>query len=618
MKAAAAYTIASDIWNICGSFGGLQGELKTENNVLVLSSDKYVISESFETDEYGVTVRSGSIKNTSAEAITLNCLMSKFVFSGGEYEVYTQYNGWQNESIGGWQPLVTSVGASVDSVRTCMGATPMLALWNRQSGRGTVFHLVPYSAWEMKASRVSTSGETSVVKIEAGINQHNFSIELKPGETVQLPEIIYYEFRNKTDFDCYKLHNFCNNRYPKHRLPVMYNTWMCRFDRITFENVYNQVESAARLGVEYFVIDAGWFGNGDGWVNSRGDWEENQTAALSGHMGEIADHVRKYAMKFGFWLEIETASEKSEIVKAHPEYYIVSDGKYFLDFTNEAAYQYMFETVTGLIAKYKAEFIKFDFNQDMFVDKDRAAFVKYLAAYNAFIGALKKVYPDLYLESCASGGMRMNLGVCGNFDSIWLSDNQDVYEGMRIYKNTILRMPPQMIEKWGVFSSLTGFTSYESDNPGRLLAARDATCDVITGVHASFVEGFFAGSPIGFSCDLNGISDTHFEVLKKYVENFKRERDFWQTAVCRILTDTDSMLIFEYSDIELRKIKISVMCNRIKQESVCVFPAVDNDKNYICDGVVRSGAEINSQGIIVHLEGNHKGKIISFEETMKN
>lgn len=35
-----------------------------------------------------------------------------------------------------------------------------------------------------------------------------------------------------------------------------------------------------------------------------------------------------------------------------------------------------------------------------------------------------------------------------DFDSFWLSDNQSPYEGVRIFKDTIKRVAPQMIEKW--------------------------------------------------------------------------------------------------------------------------------------------------------------------------
>ena len=44
-----------------------------------------------------------SRQEKASDPINMNCLMSKFLYDGGEYEVYTQCNTWQNESCGGWQ-----------------------------------------------------------------------------------------------------------------------------------------------------------------------------------------------------------------------------------------------------------------------------------------------------------------------------------------------------------------------------------------------------------------------------------------------------------------------------------------------------------------------------------
>ncbi len=88
-----------------------------------------------------------------------------------------------------------------------------------------------------------------------------------------MPQILSYEVRNKVDMDAWKIHHYMNQKYPRRELPVIYNTWLCRFEAITFENVANQIPLASELGAEYFVIDAGWFGKGGFW-NCRGDWEE--------------------------------------------------------------------------------------------------------------------------------------------------------------------------------------------------------------------------------------------------------------------------------------------------------------------------------------------------------
>ena len=607
-------TEAKSIWTIHGSFGRVSGTVEVKENGCTLYGDAYTVTDTTETDTAGVAHRRGTFCNTAAIPLQIHCLLSRFLLDGGEYEVYTQYNGWQNESVGQWQPLVTGVVSSVDSVRTSMGAAPVLALWNCQAGRGVVFHLIPRYAWELRVQRICGGGEAACVSVEIGVNGQQLSLAVAPGESVDLPEILYYTFQNKTDLDCYKLHDFCHRYFPQRELPVLYNTWLCRFDKLTYENVRNQIEPAARLGCEYFVVDAGWFGKGEDWVNSRGDWSENETGALCGHMEDIADEVRKNGMHFGFWLELESASPHATIVQTHPEYYIRYGDSYFFDFENAVACAYLYTVVTGLIDRYHARLLKLDFNQDMLEDRENAAFSRYLAGYRAFIRQLRVQYPNLYLEGCASGGMRTNLSLCETVDSVWFSDNQSVREGLRIYRDTLLRMPPQMIEKWAVIRSLPGVPDYTEPAPERILSTNDATWQFTESVHLSTLKAFLLGGPLGFSCDLNAVSSATLDALAAFVADYKRERAFWQTAVCRILADTESMLILQYSDMACSRVRIVAIAGKIRQNAVCVYPQVDTAAQYLLEDRTVSGAELRTTGLRIPLSGNYTAAITMLEK----
>ena len=94
------------------------------------------------------------------------------------------------------------------------------------------------------------------------------------------------------------------------------------------------------------------------------------------------------------------------------------------------------------------EFIKFDFNCDAKVDDQCRDFADYNADYRRFIREVRERHPGIYLEGCASGGLMMDLGWARDFDSFWLSDNQSPIYGLRIAKDTMLRLPPSKIERW--------------------------------------------------------------------------------------------------------------------------------------------------------------------------
>ncbi len=627
MKKITNLTNSDQLWSIFGDFDvqsmpvsseqeNMQ-ETGTRKQKVTAQGQEYQLQMERSKNKDGVSAQKSSFVNTSDRTLCIGQLLSKFVFDGGEYEVYTQSNGWQKESFGAWQPLVSTVMVESPKMRFCDGAAPFLAVWNCQTGRGMAFHLLAKGSWQMSASRYYVFGEFCEIVVEVGLNSRNLALEVAPGENVEFPEIIFYEFRNKTDMDCYKLHRYCNNRYPKWRMPVIYNTWLYKFDKINYENVMKQVGPAAEIGAEYFVIDAGWFGGGGevGWGDVRGDWFESLTHGFCGRMKEVSDAVRAAGMKFGIWLEPEIASGSSEAYRSSPELFIKEKNSYFLDFARKEAVDYIYEIVCGLIEMYQVEFIKFDYNVSMYADPLRRDFVEYFAGYNDFLQRLSARYPGIHLSCCASGGLQSNLSICENYGSIWISDNQSVYHTMRIYKDSILRMPPQMIEKWAAVTSIPDFEPAYGDNPKeKILSTDDATWSRVISVQESMLRGFFQGSPAGLTCDLTKLSPETFAGIKETVREFKEDREFWQRADCRILTDTESLLVMQYSDPECSRVKVLVFTGRIGQQNLTVYPVLCENNRYHLkadDSLTVtleqsvSGRELAEEGIDIPLKGHY-------------
>ena len=269
--------------------------------------------------------------------------------------------------------------------------------------------------------------------------------------------------------------------------------------------------------------------------------------------------------------------------------------------------------ISNLINTYHIQYFKFDFNQDLDVDINQNAFKNYFEGYQQFIQQLRGAYPDLYMENCASGGLRMTLTNSLDFDSFWLSDNQSPYEGVRIFKDTIKRVAPQMIEKWATIQSVCNFKHYYQGNSNeKIIATNDATWSNVRGVHQSYLEGFLTGGPIGFSCDLNSLSETVFNGLKEFIVQYKKDRNFWKNAVCRILVDSASVLALEFSDVNFEQIELVIYTKRIRQEALSVYPVLNPLANYCINGDrVMSGDQIDAEGIQVALDGNYQAKRIS-------
>ena len=549
----------------------------------------------------GVTFRRTVVRNVSEKPITATCLLNVFDFGCGDFEVYTQANTWMNESRGAWQPLHTEVAARGGGMRTSFGAAPVLALWNVQERRGRVFHLLSAAAWEMRASVVPGEGEKTFVRVETGMDSRHLHCTLRPGEEVALPEVVTYEFTNKADLDCHRLHEWWNAEHPSRGIPSIYNTWLCRFDKLNLAFVLKQVEHAKDLGLDYFVIDAGWFGPAKNWTSVRGDWTERPDGHLGGRLVEVADAVRAAGMKFGLWLEAEIADAGAEIVREHPDFFREIRGGHYLDFTSDDAREHLLETVRSLVETYGVSFLKFDFNNDPCVDPAGRDFADYNAGYRRFLREVRRRYPGIYLEGCASGGLMMDLGWARDFDSFWLSDNQSPIHGLRIAKETMLRMPPGKIERWITVRSADRLQPDYFGHDSRLLATEDAWWRDLRSLAPDYVAAFATGGPVGFSCDLAALSDSHRDFFRRMVAERKRDEAFWRTAVGRVLCDTPEVVALQYSDAALRDVRVVIATARPRQKSVTVRPVLDPALDYENAGHRDSGAAWMEHGVEVEI-----------------
>ena len=520
----------------------------------------------------GVTARRTVVRNVGAAAVALTNLTDRWTFEGDGWEVYTQTNSWQHESVGRWRPLKDVVETRATGLRTCDGATPMLAVWNPKANEGHVFYVISDGMWLLRAVR-----ETPIrIRVEAGYDPRQFHRPLASGERIELPEVLTHTFTNRLDLDCHKLHAYWNARHPARAktLPAIYNTWLCRFDKLELDFLLKQVARAKEIGFDYFVVDAGWFGPKANWGSVRGDWEERPDGWLGGRLGEVSKAVRAAGMKFGFWVEPECASSGANVVKAHPDWFLKVGGQYFLDFRKPAAFNGILETVCGLVKRYEASFLKFDFNQTEADDPGGRGWSDYNAAYRRFVEHVRTRNPGIRIEGCASGGFMMDLNWSRTFDGFWLSDNQSLYDGVRIVKDTMLRLPPRCIERWLTLRRLNGIQPDYNGGDSRLLTTEDAMWLNVRSVPLSRVDGFVAGGPFCMSCDLTTFDDGDVRYFRELIAKIRGDSAFWQTAVGRILVDTPEVTVLQFSDEKLTDVRIFAITQDSSEHRLNVRPAV--------------------------------------------
>lgn len=590
----------SGLFSVNTSAGVIEGNsdyTRTEFDgvtVFEYTLDGVRLTAEFSEKANGAIIRQDYFENTSDAPVHIYKIASRFHMDGNEYDVYTQYNGWQNENKGGWQRLVTQVTTAGLGIRTCEGAAPIMALHSKYTGKNTVFHLLPNGQWSMTAKKFSVSKNEHVV-VEMGLHDDCLDLTVAPGERIALPTVIFFTAESKVDLDAYKLHEVYNELYPRRELPIFYNSWLYCFDKLDIDKLLEQVDAAADLGFEGFMIDAGWFGDGSGnWFASVGDWEENTVTGPAGRLIELSERARERGMMFGLWFEPERAGRLSKNLAAHPEYFIANQ---FLDFANPEALDYIVEAVSSQIEKYSIGWVKFDFNASIPADPSRGAFYRYMQGQFEFMKRLHERFPNLYITNCASGGARMELEQAKITDSFWFTDNQGPYEGLRIIKDSLKRLPTALIERWTVEKYCEGVPNYEKGTVGKMIHCNNATWTYLVGIEDSYAEAFAKGGPIGFSCDVAAFPEEYKKRWSELFKEYKREREFYRSAVARILVDTDQVIAIEYSDPALEKCVIQVFTKLVCMTSLVIYPAVDVNAEYMLGETKLSGNEIKENGI---------------------
>jgi len=244
-------------------------------------------------------------------------------------------------------------------------------------------------------------------------------------------------------------------------LPVIFNDYMnCLFGNPTTENEIPLIDAAAACGCEYFVIDAGWFVSGK-WWSGAGEWCESRER-FPGGLRKLTDYIRSKGMVPGLWLELEVMSSRSETSKRVPDdWFFVRHGKrvtdrsrYQLDFRNPEVIRYANEVIDRVVNEYGAGYIKMDYNiepgigTELNAESPGQGLLEHEQAYLRWIDDVFTRYPDLVIENCSSGGMRIDYAMLALHSIQSTSDQEDYRNYAVIAANSAVGVTPEQAAVW--------------------------------------------------------------------------------------------------------------------------------------------------------------------------
>ncbi|MFC9693434.1 glycoside hydrolase family 36 protein [Kribbella sp. NPDC056951] len=272
------------------------------------------------------------------------------------------------------------------------------------------------------------------------------------------------------------------------RMPVVFNDFMNTLvGDPTTDKLLPLIDAAADVGADYFCIDAGWYADGD-WWNTVGAWQPSTNRFPNG-LGEVIDRIHARGMVPGLWLEPEVIGVRSPIAEELPDeafltrrgVRVAESGRYLLDLRSAAARKHLDFTVDRLISEFGLGFFKFDNNTvtGPGTDKDGTSLGHGLLEHNrallSWLDDLQARHPDLLIENCASGAMRMDYAILSRLHLQSTSDQEHPLLYASITAAAPAAVLPEQAGHWAY--PITGTTREEftfalvNGIPGRLYLA---------------------------------------------------------------------------------------------------------------------------------------------------
>lgn len=284
-------------------------------------------------------------------------------------------------------------------------------------------------------------------------------IVLGPGQGYQAPTVYFAWSGEGLDGIAGAFHAMLRDRpgHPAQPRPLLVNTWEAVYFDHDLTTLLSLVDKAAAVGAERVVLDDGWFVARRDDSNGLGDWFVDKKVWPEG-LWPIVERARSHGMQFGLWFEPEMVNLGSRIIGEHPDWLLAPTrgagpairNQHVLNFAHPAAWDYVLGRIDALVSEYSIDYIKWDHNRELHEAarrdaNDRPGVNAQTLALYRMLDALKSRHPSLEIESCASGGGRVDLGILQHTDRVWTSDCNDPVERQQIQRWTAQLIPPELM-----------------------------------------------------------------------------------------------------------------------------------------------------------------------------
>jgi alpha-galactosidase len=218
----------------------------------------------------------------------------------------------------------------------------------------------------------------------------------------------------------------------------------------------------------------------------------------------------------------------SDLYRTHPEWALVTDGydpplgrhQLVLDLGNPDAWAYVHDRIDALLRDHDIAYVKWDMNRDHVQGSgatgSAGTHAQTLALYR-LLDALRAAHPQVEIESCSSGGARIDHAILQRTERVWTSDCNDALERQVIQRGASLLVPPELMGAhigptrahttgrvhtlaFRAATALFGHLGVEWDVTRLDAAERDGLRDAIT-LHKTYRDLLHGGDTVRFDIE---------------------------------------------------------------------------------------------------------------------
>lgn len=413
--------------------------------------------------------------------------------------------------------------------------------------------------------RFRTERHGDAMSVQLGLP--SFSTTLTAGASLETPHAIFGVTNRATPDTASALRGFVD-RGLRHGRPigawVTYNTWYSKGTFIDESSVIAEMDLAGAMGIEQFVLDAGWWTGSSqqdptDFVRQWGNWEVDPDRFPNG-LGYLSDHAHELGMRFGVWVEPERvdlatvgqaglakarflAAESDDAVPdvpvdspplhraqprrppgaaaASPTAAATGSGQICL--ADQEARAWVFGKLTAFIESVHPDYLKWDNN--VWLNCARSGhghgaedgnFLHH-RGLQTVLDDLRERFPELDIENCASGGNRLSLDMLARSDAAWLDDRTSPSDRVRHAVEGLIALLPSPY----------------------LLSLSTTPVEAVGGAHINDAAYVFRSRMLGIpgiSWSLHGMDDDTLDTMASEVALYKRLRPIQQNGTATLLS----------------------------------------------------------------------------------